>query len=250
MKKLLIIILLLFLCTPVFAKTRLLAPSPDYKGTITGLRISAVDGTAFIDNANASVTALADGNHEITIYDSANRFIRGVLKAVGTSETLSEELLTGWTNNVTFPFEIFTSSGTDITSAVNSSNGGVCFSNNLSATSKNKLYKILTNITLNSGSGLSYYLLPGSSGAKTLPSFGSKILYYMSGADNSLLYYENTGTIDFSSTGNSVKQVTAPSSSGATIVTTKGGTTYNFNSKNASFTYNAASYYVIIRAIK
>jgi len=42
----------LLILAPVesFARTRLLTSSPVYKGTITGLRVSAVDGTAFIDN--------------------------------------------------------------------------------------------------------------------------------------------------------------------------------------------------------
>ena len=48
----------------------------------------------------------------------------------------------------------------------------------------------------------------------------------------------------------SLKQVLTPSTTGATIVSAKGGTTYNFNHKNASFTYNAASYYVIIKKIR
>ena len=63
-----------------------------YRGTVTGLRISAVDGTAFIDAANSSITDLADGNHQIEIYDASNRMLRGVLKAAGTGETLSDEL--------------------------------------------------------------------------------------------------------------------------------------------------------------
>jgi hypothetical protein len=63
-----------------------------YRGTVTGLRISAVDGTAFIDNAGATIPTYADGNHQIEIYDSDNRILRGVLKAAGTGETLSDEL--------------------------------------------------------------------------------------------------------------------------------------------------------------
>jgi hypothetical protein len=52
MKRLLLIIIALsfFLAPCVDAKTRLLAANPVYKSTITGLRVSAVDGTAFIDN--------------------------------------------------------------------------------------------------------------------------------------------------------------------------------------------------------
>ena len=63
-----------------------------YRGTVTGLRISAVDGTAFIDAANSSITDLADGNHQIEIFDSVGRFLKGFLKLVGAGETLSDEL--------------------------------------------------------------------------------------------------------------------------------------------------------------
>ncbi|MFH1147215.1 MAG: hypothetical protein V1736_05855, partial [Pseudomonadota bacterium] len=71
-----------------------LAPQPvKYRGTVTGLRISAVDGGAtesggaFIDGANADITALADGNHQIEIYDASGRMIKGVLKEAGIGET-------------------------------------------------------------------------------------------------------------------------------------------------------------------
>ena len=63
-----------------------------YKGTVTGLTISAVDGTAFVDNLPAAVTAsYCDGNYSIEVYDSAGRFVRGMLKAVGSGVTLQTE---------------------------------------------------------------------------------------------------------------------------------------------------------------
>jgi len=98
-----------------------------YRGTVTGLRISAVDGTAFIDNAlitpelqnakllsSGSVTAAnlklsaVDGTafvdfstadvltdnigKYIVIKDSTGKEIKGWIKAAGTGETLSDEL--------------------------------------------------------------------------------------------------------------------------------------------------------------
>ena len=44
-------------------------------GTATGMRISSVDGTAFLDNC-AALVPYADGNHLLN-YDSANRMLRG-----------------------------------------------------------------------------------------------------------------------------------------------------------------------------
>ena len=58
---------------------------------------------------------------------------------------------------------------------------------------------------------------------------------------------DGTETID---ANNKVKQVLTPSSSGATIVSAKGGTTYNFAYKDTSFTYNAASYYCIVSKVR
>ena len=57
-----------------------------FRGSLTGLRISAVDGTAFVDNAGATLPTYADGYHEISIYDSSGYELKGILKAQGTGE--------------------------------------------------------------------------------------------------------------------------------------------------------------------
>ena len=71
-------------------------------------------------------------------------------------------------------------------------------------------------------------------------------------AYNKLYLYFNGRDYDFVLNINAmrVKAITAPSSSGATIVSAKGGTTYNFAYKNTSFTYNAASYYCIVSKVR
>jgi len=58
---------------------------------------------------------------------------------------------------------------------------------------------------------------------------------------------DGTETID---ANNKVKQVLTPSATGVTIVSTKGGTTYNFAYKDTSFTYNAESYYCIVSKVR
>ena len=62
-----------------------------YSGTISGLRISSVDGTAFID-ACAALVPYADGNHLVEIYDASGRLLRGYLAAAGDGEDLGAAL--------------------------------------------------------------------------------------------------------------------------------------------------------------
>jgi hypothetical protein len=214
-------------------------------GTITGLRISSVNGTAFLDNC-AALIPYADGNHQIEIYDSSNRMLKGVLKAAGTSETVSEtdvfagfDFTSGWAcNNATITgAKTFT---------MTASAGGPYKSSVLIA---GALYKSSLVGTVSVGT-LRYY----TAGALYILCPNNTSDYYATvRPDNGVAYF----LVSSSSNGATAEvvsatsyQVTAPSSSGATITTLKNGDVYNFSYKNASFTYNASSYYVIIRAIR
>ena len=65
--------------------------------------------------------------------------------------TLGEELITGFTNGTTYPFDTFTSSGKNISAAVETSGDwGGCASNTLNLT-KGEVYKCTFNLTYNSG---------------------------------------------------------------------------------------------------
>jgi hypothetical protein len=55
---------------------------------------------------------------------------------------------------------------------------------------------------------------------------------------------------DFAISAFSLKQVTAPSADGCTIQASKTDATENFGYKNASFTYNAASYLCVVRKLR
>lgn len=209
-------------------------------GTITGLRISAVDGTAFIDNAGATIPTYADGNHSIEIYDSSNRMLKGVLKAAGAGETLGSDLLSGW----------------DLTSGWSVTNATIIDSNSFSTTESGGVSKVIfgaqklyyctyirtgtSGTLLSTGAGLSQTIIP----------VGSNSGYLMITNVASIMLRNNAaGTTDVTSM--SAQQVLTPSSSGATIVSAKGGAIYNFASKDASFTYNAASYrYAIYDTLK
>jgi hypothetical protein len=236
----------------------LLPPAPVvYKGTITGLRISAVDGTAFIDNLPSAVTDLVNaspGSLEIQIYDSSNRMLKGVLKAAGTSEGLGDETITGWTNrteNLAYETLTVNANGHDIDALVNSSVSGVAYTN--AAAVLYGLSKIVITPTITTGE--SPILSEANSGNGTIgtqiASVPNGTYYYTFGQLSSVrslgLYNNNTNVNG--SFAISLKPVTTPSSSGATIVSAKAGETYNFSYKNPSFTYNAASYYVVIKKI-
>jgi hypothetical protein len=226
------------------------------KGTITGLRISAVDGTAFIDNAGATIPTYADGNHSIEIYDSSNRMLKGVLKAAGTSETLGDEKIDTWVNN---GYDTLTLDGSDIDAAIEAGTNNVLCYKYVSPTT-GAMYKfVLGTLTITSGKTPTLGLCCESS---VSPARADVIIipaatgtYYVTsslgGVNRYVGFRNSSGEANWSASGITFKQVLTPSSSGATIVSAKGGAIYNFASKDASFTYNAASYrYAIYDTLK
>ncbi len=231
-----------------------------YRGTVTGLKISAVDGTAFIDAANSSITDLADGNHQIEIYDASNRMLRGVLKAAGTSEGLGGEMFNDiefadsskWLASGSVPPSV--SGGEGVFSAATNTAG--LFQRNdgvqrlVSPIVQDCLYKLDWDITGFTSGGLAFRLRSQDQTA-TRTSTGTDLIDYLTANSTAtgagvVAVGETTAKID----NVSLKQVTAPSSSGATIVSAKGGDVYNFSYKNPSFTYNAASYYCIVSKVR
>ena len=100
-------------------------------------------------------------------------------------------------------------------------------------------------------SGTLYLGMPGIAFATpSITTTGSQIRYFVNTYSSSLSWGASSSSFNGSIDNLSAQQVTAPSSSGCTIVSAKAGETYNFSYKNASFTYNAASYYCIIKKIR
>ena len=232
-----------------------LLPSPKvvYRGTVTGLRISSVHGTAFVDNAGATIPTYADGNHQIEIYDASNRMLRGVLKAAGTSETVTEllddtsfddaskwtTLEDGWSVSGGQAIKVTSASGIKIGQTKNTVYHG--------------LVKSVFTVSAISG-GFIRSTIQGSVALATHTSAGTFTDYafdeYGAPARNIILLTQNSATTTATVDSFSMSKVLTPSSSGCTIVSSKAGTTYNFSYKNASFVYNAASYYVIIKRLR
>ncbi|MFO8145407.1 MAG: hypothetical protein R6T89_06755 [Candidatus Syntrophosphaera sp.] len=136
-----------------------------YSDTITGLRISAVDGTAFVDAA-ADITTYADGNHLLEIEDSLGNIASGVLSAQGSGETLgSEEILAVYEKEgMEYDSFVLNANGRDIDSAISTTETGLAFTD-YDSSRLNKLFKVSTNLTLNSGNTPSLYFNRSNSGA-------------------------------------------------------------------------------------
>ena len=269
MKKLLIIaaVLLILLPVPASASGLISGKNVVYRGTVTGLRMSSVNGTALIDGANASITALADGNHEIQIYDSAGRMLRGFLKAAGSSETLSNLFADPMSSNQVALWDIM-DGGTLVFSTDHynwdSLNAGDSAKKIVTVVA-GALYKMTTDVMngIATGVQLANGFTKGSNGAAvvngatytTTGSFVTNAAYLLSPTETSIRsgiqVISGPGGADTIQIKNhSLDKVTAPSTSGATIVSTKGGSTYNFAYRNAAFTYNAGSYYVIVAKVR
>lgn len=218
-----------------------LAPNPVvYRGTLAGLRISSVDGVALLDNC-AALVPYADGLHRVEIYDSAGRQLVGYLSAQGAGETLSGDALSGWN---------FTSGWSPVAGA------SVVDANSFSNSTESKgIYKagILTigalhKVVVDGSTTATVFDVIDTAGSLTfVTGFGTG---YATPLANKNLYLRNkTGTGQTDITTLELYQVTAPSTDGVLIVSTKGGATRNFASVNASFVY-AASHYVVVRKMR
>lgn len=234
-----------------------------YRGTVTGLRISAVDGGAtesggaFVDNlpqAILDLIALYPGELRFETYSANGAMIWGVLKAAGSAEDVSGGELNGDPSFDTSAYwqkedgTITVSGGQGI--FTNSTNAKSLYKANLLTSPQYKLYKAITVVdSITSGSIIT--LIGGNrsiagnliAGTNT----GYTIIATTSGNIN--IYTTSDGTTA-AVNSYSIMQVLAPSTSGATIVSEKAGTTWNFAYKNASFTYNAASYFVVVRKLR
>lgn len=256
---------------------------PVASGTVTqaNMKISAVDGTAFVDFTAANVLTTKVG-HLLRITDSAGRQIQGFIKAAGTGETWSEKI-TG--NNYDPSGTIadwlaYTSGGSGNTltydagldafkvtlgETVGTSNGARLATSFMEAIVANGMItREQAEIYLPSGHSFTS-IVAGDGGTfadRILCSYppaitrnltlvdqwqtvryagiltgvdinGSLYVYGIGGAPGNVFYFRNP----------SMAQLLTPSATGVTIVSTKGGTTFNWVNKNSAFNYNDASGY-------
>ena len=214
------------------------------------------------------ITTFADGNHSIEIYDASGRMLKGVLKEAISVEVLGDEIISNnsftgtWSSNVPQSWALSdgaTQNGTNylVGNDVNDTLQIICDGALMGiyqpfVTTANALYKF-TSVCDSITAGKRVYFGLGSSIGSTLHIIteAGALTSYQTDITNGTTYLvRSPGYISdgvFSSV--SRKQVTAPGA-GATIVSAKGGTVYNFAYKNASFTYNASSYYTVIKKLR
>jgi hypothetical protein len=188
-----------------------------------------------------SVTPLTNHiGHLLKVRDSAGRVIQGYVKAVGSSEGLDNEFLddTGFDD---------TSKWIKVGSAtVSGGTGNLVATSDVIRQNKTKvdtaLYKmVIGSLTCTGGTDARVFLdttyhthiTAASTIYQTAP-IGSSATYpgVLQGSTGSI-------TID----NFSVKKVLTPSATGATIVSQKAGTLYNWATKNSAFNYNDPSGY-------
>ena len=135
--------------------------------------------------------------------------------------TLGNELITGFTNGSSYPYDTFTSSGRDISAAIETSGDwGGCASNSLNLTI-GEWYKCTFNLQYNSGTDhIQMVFANGPSGASSHRSNntftstnGENIMYFKVSATDSGAYLEigigeETDVINFSMTDISLKKIT------------------------------------------
>lgn len=233
---------------------------PNGSITLANSRLSLVDGTAFVDfSAAGTLTPYLGGR--LTVTDSAGKKATGYLKSAGTGETLGDELVTnGNMETGDPPTGWAVGAGSTLSSVADERTGGAG-SKSLNVARGSSNYSASQNVSglivgaaylvsawvknvdsggvgvgMDLGFGLSY---------STSTSWAQKTFRYTSVATTKTFWGMVAGTAgqqgridDYS-----VSQVLTPSSTGVTITSTAGGTTYNWESVEAGFNYNDASGY-------
>jgi len=212
--------------------------------TLTNMRLSAVNGTAFVDFSAAGVLTNYIG-HKIRICDNSTpvHCIIGYVKGAGTAETLDAELVDAWTNSAADPYEIWIpGAGNLVTQAVNSAAFGIAYK--AVASPAGKLYKCVNAITLTSGSLPFVDLIADTSANSPYTNFTPNGTSYRVGRDGEAFaaIWNSLTATNFGLTAYSLKQVLTPSATGVTITSLKGGTVYNFAAQETGFYYNSATF--------
>jgi hypothetical protein len=231
--------------------------------TLANTKISAVDGTAFIDFASAAIFASHIAKKsKLLVFDSAGKKLVGYIKAAGTGETYGSELVTngdmedgdppsGWTYNAnTSASSVAGDTGQALKNvAVNPAFGSHLMSYQVLAGSAGQLIKAsMDGKAVSSSSyffltiGISTSILYQSKGYTSAFSTRTSYVVHTGSADLRLrTYTDRTGEGHFDNA--TAKQVLTPSTTGVTITSTPDGSTYNWASKDSGFNYNDANGY-------
>ncbi len=219
--------------------------------SLANMRLSLVNGAAFVDFGVANVLTGNLGS-KLTVTDSAGKKATGWIKAAGTGETYGSELLSAWNNGSVYPYETFVASGGSITNAINTGSGngmGQTYSNTMSLSS-GALYRGTLTFSLTSGGPTRMYIGQNNSGNVTNSSQwppdlvnGACAGYITAKAAHDVFCLHSWAATQYGASSMSLKQVTAPSSTGVTIVSSQGGATRNWESVENGFNFNDSAGY-------
>jgi hypothetical protein len=230
-----------------------------YTGLVTGsvtqanMRLSTVNGTAFVDfGASGSLTPYTGAL--ITITDSASHTITGYIKAAGTGETYGTQQLTNtaFTNTTGItPYASTVSVGTGgtpnsgyliITETATSGDAYETFSPMVGALYRLSVYMklgtasyVAASFQENGGSYLNFNTIVGA--PATWTQYSTYATADMTSWRANFSFTGSAGQTGFYDAP-SVTQVLAPSTTGVTIVSTSGGSTFNWTSIKGSFNSN------------
>jgi hypothetical protein len=230
--------------------------------SLANIRLSLVNGAAFVDFSAAG--ALNYLNGKLTLTDSAGKKAIGYIKAAGTGETYSD-LIT----NKTFEGDAsgWVATRGTIEQSNDTANGGT-YSGKLSIDAgQTSAYAVATATSYAGDGALFYGAIYGNKG--TLSGWRLLIVNQL---DQSFVSYADVATAGWGLSANYITaanatgikvgirvsgtqsqygyvddvflgQVLTPSSTGVTITSTPGGSTYNWASIESGFNYNDASGY-------
>jgi len=213
--------------------------------SLANIRLSLDNGTAFVDFSAAGTLNYLNG--KLTLTDSAGKKAIGYIKSAGTGETFGDELVTNgtftsdvanWT--VTAPTTIaWNASGyADIARATGSGLASQTLVNSLGMALKGSINVIaLSNKVGLRIASISFFADTSSTGVVS----GYMCAPVSNGGLGIAASNSTTATCTVDDV--SVKQVLTPSATGATITSTRGGTTYNWASIESGFDYNDSSGY-------
>ncbi len=224
------------------------------------MRMSIVDGAAFVDFSSAGSLNLYTG-HKLIITDSAGKKLTGYIKAVGTGETYGGEIIVNETMELD---SNWTDQGVPATNERSNvqAHGGT-YSRHLVADAAGKgvksddlavisgvLYKFSGYGFVVSGAlnfdpyqsflgGLTFGLI------NTTGAWVNKVWYPVCDTTgNDKIWFHNAlGAVEAYADDFSFKQVLTPSVTGVTIVSTHRGTTYNWAEEEAGFNRNDSAGY-------
>ena len=232
-------------------------------GSVTraNTKISAVDGTAFVDFSTANVlTDYVPYKGKLTITDSAGKKLVGYIKAQGEGETYGSELITngdmetgdpptGWKYGAnTTASSVAGDTGQALKTVAVNPAGEHLMAYQVLAGSSGQLIKASMDGKAVSGNSI-FYLTIGANtiiyqSASYTSSWATRTGYvvHTGSADLRLrTYTQRTGEGHFDNA--TAKQVLTPSATGVTITSTPDGSTFNWATKESGFRYNDASGY-------